>query len=97
MNGAISPPQIAAVERIAVTIRGAVPSTLTIARRDVDHYRALQSAIFRYADPQSASECLLAINMAELSSETQRYRILRHRLLNTYRTKAVEMTLHRVD
>ncbi|MGY3508901.1 hypothetical protein [Bradyrhizobium lupini] len=27
----------------------------------------------------------------------QRYRVLRHRLLNTYRHKAIEMTLRRID
>ena len=63
----------------------------------IDHYQALQAVIFRDLDPQSAVEWLLAIDIAELSWEMQRYRILRHRLLSTYRQKAVEMTLRRVD
>lgn len=64
---------------------------------NIDHYKALQAAIFRDLDPKSAIEWLLAIDVAELSWEMQRYRVLRHRLLSTYRQKAVEMTLRRVD
>ncbi|MBP0116032.1 hypothetical protein, partial [Bradyrhizobium vignae] len=59
--------------------------------------RTLQAAIFRDINPQSAIEWLLAIDIAELSWEMQRYRVLRHRLLRTYRQKAVEMTLRRID
>lgn len=40
---------------------------------------------------------LLAIDIAELSWEMQRDRVLRHRVLNTYRQKAIEMTLRRVE
>lgn len=64
---------------------------------NIDHYQALQAVIFRDLDPQSAVEWLLAIDIAELSWEMRRYRILRHRVLNTYRQKAIEMTLRRVD
>lgn len=63
----------------------------------IDHYQALQAAIFRDLDPKSAIEWLLAIDIAEFSWEIRRYRILRHRLLSTYRQKAIEMTLRRVD
>ncbi|WP_448041530.1 hypothetical protein [Bradyrhizobium liaoningense] len=64
---------------------------------NIDQYYALQAAIFRDLAPQSAIEWLFAIDIAELSWEMQRYRVLRHRLLNTYRQKAIEMTLRRVD
>lgn len=64
---------------------------------NIDHYHAVQAAIFRDIEPQSAIEWLLAIDIAELSWEMQRYRILRHRLLKTYRQKAIEITLRRVD
>ncbi|WP_244561260.1 hypothetical protein [Bradyrhizobium canariense] len=47
--------------------------------------------------PQAAIEWLLAIDVAELSWEIQRYRILRHKLLESYRQKAIEMTLRRID
>lgn len=64
---------------------------------NIDQYHALQAAIFRDLGPQSAIEWLLAIDIAELSWEMQRYRLLRHRLLSTYRQKAIEMTLRRID
>lgn len=35
--------------------------------------------------------------MAELSWEIRRYRFLRHKLLETYRHKAVEVSLRRID
>lgn len=73
------------------------PSPQLLPGENIDHYQALQSVIFRDLDPQSAIEWLLAIDIAELSWEMQRYRVLRHRLLRTYRQKAVEMTLRRVD
>ncbi|WP_249134508.1 hypothetical protein [Bradyrhizobium japonicum] len=63
----------------------------------IERYQALQAVIFRDLDPKSAAEWLLTIDIAELSWEMQRYRVLRHRLLSTYRQKAVEMTLRRVD
>ncbi|BBC01166.1 MULTISPECIES: hypothetical protein [Bradyrhizobium] len=47
--------------------------------------------------PRSAIEWLLAIDVAELSWETQRYRVLRHRLLATYRQQAIEAALRRID
>jgi hypothetical protein len=47
--------------------------------------------------PRSAIEWLLAIDVAELSWEIQRYRLLRHKLLETYRQKAIEAALRRVD
>ena len=50
-----------------------------------DHYQALRQAIFADLAPRSAIEWLLAIDVAELSWEIQRYRRLRHTLLETYR------------
>jgi hypothetical protein len=64
---------------------------------NINQYHAVRAAIFRDIGPQSAIEWLLAIDIAELSWEMQRYRVLRHRLLSTYRQKAIEMTLRRID
>jgi hypothetical protein len=58
---------------------------------------ALQAAVFRDIAPQSAIEWLLAIDIAELSWEMQRYRMLRHKLLKIYRHKAIEASLRRID
>ncbi|MCP1853277.1 MULTISPECIES: hypothetical protein [unclassified Bradyrhizobium] len=63
----------------------------------LDHYHALRQAIFADLAPRSAIEWLLAIDIAELSWEIQRYRYLRHRLLVTYRQKAIEAALRGID
>jgi hypothetical protein len=47
--------------------------------------------------PRSALEWLLAIDVAELSWEIPRYRLLRHGLLEAYRQKAIEAALRRID
>ena len=53
--------------------------------------RSLQTA------PRSAIEWLLAIDLVELSLEIQRYRLLRHKVLEAYRQKAIEATLRCID
>lgn len=63
----------------------------------IEQYHALQSIIFQDIAPRSAVEWLLAIDIAELSWEMLRYRVLRQRLLSTFRHKAVEATLRRID
>ncbi|WP_409190037.1 hypothetical protein [Bradyrhizobium sp. RDM4] len=40
---------------------------------------------------------MLAIDVAELSWEIQRYRVLRHKVLETYRQKAIEAALRSID
>ncbi|MDT4740724.1 hypothetical protein [Bradyrhizobium sp. WYCCWR 12699] len=62
-----------------------------------EHYQAVQAVIFRDLAPLSAVEWLLAIDIAELPWEIQRYRILRHRPLSMSRQKAIETTLRRID
>jgi len=62
-----------------------------------DHYKALQAAIFLDLAPRSAIEWLLAIDVAEVSWEIQRYRLLRDRLLEVYRQKGIEMSLRWID
>ena len=60
-------------------------------------YDALQTAIFCDLQPQSAVEWLLAIDIVELSWEMHRYRVLRQRALSSYRQKAIETMLRRID
>jgi hypothetical protein len=74
-----------------------VSCSATSARRK---HRPLSRAPGRHLPdiaPQSAIEWLFAIDVAELSWEIQRYRILRHKLQDSYRQKAVEMMLRRID
>lgn len=73
------------------------PPPLLLPGESLDHYRALRQAIFSDLAPQSAIEWLLAIDVAELSWKIQRYRVLRHKLLETYRQRAIEVALRRID
>src|SRR4051794_4718578 len=97
MNGPssnVTPPTTSA---ISVEFQALCPAPQLLPGESIDHYRALQTVIFRDIAPQSAIEWLLAIDVAELSWDMQRYRVLRHRLLNTYRQQAIEMALRRID
>lgn len=97
MNGPASLPQPQPARVLPPQFEALCPPPQLLPGENADHYHAIQTAIFRDIDPQSAVEWLLAIDIAELSWEMQRYRVLRHRLLKTYRQKAVEMTLRRID
>ncbi|MEY9107452.1 hypothetical protein ABH999_003648 [Bradyrhizobium yuanmingense] len=96
MNAPVNlPPRLRSV--LPPQFEALCPPPQLLPGEDIQHYHAVQDAIFRDIDPRSAVEWLLAIDVAELSWEMQRYRVLRHRVLNTYRQKAIEMTLRRVD
>lgn len=97
MNGPVSLPQSQSASLLPPQFEALCPLPQLLPGESIDHYHALQAAIFRDIAPETAVEWLLAIDIAELSWEMQRYRVLRHRLLNTYRQKAIEMTLRRVD
>ncbi|MCK1434958.1 hypothetical protein [Bradyrhizobium sp. 15] len=97
MNGPVSLPSAHSTSVLPSEFEVLCPPPQLLPGENIDQYHALQATIFRDLGPQSAIEWLLAIDIAELSWEMQRYRILRHRLLNTYRHKAIEMTLRRID
>ncbi len=96
MNGPFNAPAPTA-SAIPIEFQALCPAPQLLPGESIDHYRAVQAAIFQDIAPQSAIEWLLAIDVAELSWEIQRYRILRHKLLESYRQKAIEMTLRRID
>ncbi|MCP1970836.1 hypothetical protein [Bradyrhizobium elkanii] len=73
------------------------PPPLLLPGERLDQYHALRQAIFDDLAPRSAIEWLHAVDIAELSWEIQRYRLLRHRLLVTYRQKAIEAALRTID
>ncbi|MCP3391775.1 hypothetical protein NLM27_23570 [Bradyrhizobium sp. CCGB12] len=97
MNGPVSLAQPQPASVLPSQFEALCPPPQLLPGENINHYHALQGAIFSDLEPQSAVEWLLAIDIAELSWEMQRYRVLRHRVLNTYRQKAIEMTLRRVD
>ena len=63
----------------------------------LEEYEALRSAILSEIAPQSPVEWLLTLDLVELSWDVERYRILRHKLLQTYRRDAIEQALRRID
>lgn len=97
MNAPFSKATPPAASAIPAEFQALSPAPQLLPGESLDHYRALQACIFQDIAPRSAIEWLLAIDVAELSWEMQRYRVLRHRLLTTYRQKAIEIALRRVD
>ncbi|MGY4626685.1 hypothetical protein [Bradyrhizobium sp. USDA 4486] len=94
-------PQLNRLQRPATTmpneVKALCPPPHLLPGERIGDYHAVQAAIFQDINPQTAIEWLLAADIAELSWEMQRYRLLRHRLLNAYRQKAIEMALRRID
>lgn len=96
MNGPLHP-NLSAPITLPVEFEALCPAPQLLPGESLERYRSLQAAIFRDLTPQSAIEWLLAIEIAELSWEIQRYRLLRQKVLETHRQKAIEATLRRID
>ncbi|MFK4401912.1 hypothetical protein [Bradyrhizobium elkanii] len=97
MNGPFQAAQELTATKLPVEFEVLAPPPLLLPGERLDHYQALRELIFTDLAPRSAIEWLLAIDVAELSWEIQRYRLLRHRLLVTYRQKAIEAALRSID
>ncbi len=97
MNGSVGNTQASIPISVPDGFDAFCPAPLLLPGENLEHYRALQSALFNDIAPQSAVEWLLAIDIAELSWEIRRYRTLRHKLLESYRQKAIETALRRID
>ena len=94
MNGPFYPAQ----QSIAMPVELEVLTPpLLLPGESLQHYQGLRQAIFADIAPRSTIEWLLAIDVAELSWEIQRYRLLRHKLLQMYRQNAVEAALRSID
>lgn len=97
MNGLFQTTRELTATALPAEFAALAPPPLLLPGEQLDHYLALRQAIFADLAPRSAIEWLLAIDVAELSWEIQRYRMLRHKLLETYRQKAIEAALRRID
>ena len=97
MNGLFQIAQELTAPTLPAEFAALAPPPLLLPGEHLDHYLALRQAIFADLAPRSAIEWLLAIDVAELSWEIQRYRMLRHKLLETSRQQAIEAALRRID
>lgn len=97
MNGPLPPAQHLTATALPVEFEALAPPPLLLPGESLEHYQVLRQAIFADLAPRSAIEWLLAIDIAELSWDIQRYRLLRHKLLETCRQKAIEAALRRID
>lgn len=84
---------------------GAVPAELEalapppplLPGESLERYQLLRQAILAELAPRSAIEWLLATDVVEFSWEIQRYRLIRQKLLESYRQRAIEHSLRHVD
>jgi hypothetical protein len=64
---------------------------------DAAEFDAIRDAVIHEVAPQSGIEWLWTIDLIALSWDIQRYRRLRHKVLEAYRQAAVESVLQRLD
>ncbi|MGX1362292.1 hypothetical protein [Bradyrhizobium elkanii] len=97
MNGHVPAARQLAVAALPVELEALIPAPLLLPGESLEAYHLLQQAVFADLTPRSALEWLLAIDIAELSWEIRRYRLLRHALLADHRQQAIEASLRRID
>ena len=97
MNGPVQTAQHLTITAMPVELEILAPPPLLLPGESPERYQALRQAIFADLAPRSVIEWLLAIDIVELSWEIQRYRLLRHKLLESCRQKAIEAALRRID
>ncbi|MBB4361502.1 hypothetical protein GGD65_002524 [Bradyrhizobium sp. CIR18] len=97
MNGPFQTARELTTTALPAEFAALAPPPLLLPGEHLDHYHALRQAIFADLARQSAIEWLLAIDIAELSWVIQRNRMLRHKLLETSRQKAIAAALRHID
>jgi hypothetical protein len=97
MNAPFNAAQNLPLSNLPAELEFLSPPPLLLPGESLKKYELMRQAIFADLAPQTAIEWLFAIDVVELSWEIQRYRLLRHKLLEHYREKAVEQTLCHID
>jgi hypothetical protein len=97
MNVPFNTPQPVAAAPMPMEFETLTPPPLLLPGENLEQYQLMQQAILAEIAPRSAIEWLLAIDVVELSWDIQRYRLLRHKILQTFRQQAVERALSRID
>lgn len=75
MNGLFQTTRELTTTALPVEFEALAPPPLLLSGEQLEHYHALRRVIFADLAPQSAIEWLLAIDVAELSWDIQRYRM----------------------
>jgi hypothetical protein len=97
MNAPFNGTQVAAFAPPPPEFEALLPPPLLLPGESLQKYQLMRHAIFEQIAPRTAIEWLLAIDVVELSWEIQRYRMLRHKLLELYRQSAIEHSLRQID
>ena len=97
MNAPFNTPQELAASLLPAEFESLSPPPLLLRGEAHEKYQLMRQAIFAELAPHSLIEWLLAIDVVELSWDVQRYRMLRHKLLEHYREKAIEQCLRHID
>ena len=97
MNAPFGQAQIVALPSMPAELEVFAPPPLLLPGESIDRYQLMRQAILSEIAPRSTIEWLLAIDVIELSWDIQRYRLLRHKVLENYRQRAIERTLAQID
>jgi|HubBroStandDraft_5_1064220.scaffolds.fasta_scaffold243850_2 hypothetical protein len=73
------------------------PPPLLLPGESLHRYELMRRAILIELAPRSVIEWLLAIDVVELCWEIQRYRLVRQKLLENHRQRAIEHCLRQID
>ena len=97
MNAPFDALQPFAVSPMQAELAALTPLPLLLPGENLEQYSLMRQAILAEIAPRSAIEWLLAFDVVELSWEAQRYRLLRHKALQSFRQQAIERALSQID
>src|ERR1700751_4176317 len=97
MNAPFDRAQVIALPSMPAEFEVLAPPPLLLPGESLEQYQLMRQAIVSEIAPRSAIEWLLVIDVIELSWDIKRYRLLRHKVLENYRQRAIERTLAQID
>jgi hypothetical protein len=97
MNAPFDRTQVVALPAMPAEFEVLAPPPLLLPGESIEQYQLMRQAIVSEIEPQSVIEWLLVIDVIELSWDVTRYRMLRHKVLENYRQRAIERTLAEID
>lgn len=97
MNGPFNQRQPVALFSLPQEFEALAPPPLLLPGESLERFQLLRQTILAELAPRSAIEWLLAIDVVELSWDIERYRMLRHKILENHRQHAIEHALSRID